>query len=87
MKVKISWYSGSVTFVNYCMTSDVKTAERVMNVDWLSILPESEKERYAANLKYCIRYIELEKDKKYSIDYGSYSKFVLLEEVEDESNI
>lgn len=87
MKIKISWYSGSVTFVNYCITSDVKTAERIRDVKWLDILPEYEKQRYDANLKYCIRYIELEKDKKYSIDYGSYSKFVLLEEVEDESNI
>lgn len=60
----------------------VLEAKNIDRVKFLKVLPNCEKTMFAVNIKYCIRIIHLEEGKKYSIDYGSYSRFILVEEIE-----
>lgn len=80
-KYRVTWYIGSVESITETLAIMEVKAENIYSVEWATILPQHEKDRYKANFKYCIRVIHLEEGKKHSIDYGSYSRFVMIEEI------
>lgn len=82
MTFNVIWYQGSVEKIEQLLDQQLMEADIAFDVPFAKILPENEKERYAANFKYCIRYIEWEEGKDYSVDYGSYSKFIRIMEVD-----
>jgi len=75
---KVIWYVGSVENIDQVIKETKTKAKNIDEVNFLSILPEEEKECYKANIKYCLRTI-LFSDDLHTIDYGSHSKFIWIE--------
>jgi len=80
-KFKVHWYIGSVTNMWCIIKSQTVEAEDISKVKFLDILPKKEKEKFAVNIKYCVRVIYLVEDVIRSVDYGSHSRFIWIEEI------
>lgn len=89
-KFKVIWYEGSMNLEPELSDNVLKEitvkAESIDKVNFIQILSDKECEVYATSIKYCVRTIwpegKLEEAKKTVSDYGSYSKFIYVEEVE-----
>lgn len=89
-KYKVIWFEGYMGLeekARHNILAEMETeAESIDKVNFIQILPESEKERFAANIRHCVRIAwpsgDLKDAKEIVSDYGSYSRFIYVEEIE-----
>lgn len=82
MTFNVIWYEGTIEKISQIFDQQLVEADTAFDVAFGEIIPYDEKERFSANFEYCIRYIEWEEGKDYSVDYGSCSRFVRITEVD-----
>lgn len=78
---KVIWYEGCIDEAKPSKVLNEITVEyngHVINCDWIGVLSTTVQKQYELECKYA-RYIELIPEKKYTIDYGSYSLYVMIE--------
>ena len=88
-KYKVIWFEGYMSLEEEArrnILAEMETeAESINKVKFLQILPESERERFAVNIKYCVRIAwpsgDIKDAKEIVSDYGSYSKFIYVKEI------
>lgn len=92
-KYKIVWYEGYMSLKTEGQKNILKTAEvKAKSIDKVkvtNILPKHEKEKFATGIKYCLRTAwhsgDLKDATECVCDYGSYSKFIYVEEIKEEN--
>lgn len=88
-KYKITWYLGYMDLdpkaIKEKLIEMETVAESIDKVNFIQILPEDEKERYATEIRYCTRTAwlsgELVDAKEIVLDYGSHSRFIYVKEI------
>lgn len=88
-KYKITWYLGYMDLdpkaIKEKLIEMETEAESIDKVNFIQILPEDEKERYATEIRYCTRTAwhegDLKDAKECVSDYGSHTRFIYVEEI------
>lgn len=87
-KYKVIWYEGYMDLDPKAQQTILKTieteAESIDKVNFIQILPKSEKENFDIQIRYCVRtgwHSGDIKDAKETVsDYGSHSRFIYVME-------